>query len=35
VERLIVAASLVFDILIIDGSGDVTNPVSSTGLLDG
>ena len=32
VERLIVAASLVFDILIIDGSGDVTNPVSSTGL---
>ena len=32
VEQLIVAASLVFDILIIDGSGDVTNPVSGVGL---
>lgn len=32
VEKLIAAASLVFDIIIIDGSGDVTNPISSAGL---
>lgn len=28
VERMITAASLVFDILIIDGAGELTNPVS-------
>jgi MinD-like ATPase involved in chromosome partitioning or flagellar assembly len=32
VERLISAASFVFDALIIDGSEDVTNPISSTGV---
>ena len=32
VERMISAASLVFDVLVVDGSGDVNNPVSSTGL---
>lgn len=32
VERMITAASLVFDILIIDGAGELTNPVSGTGL---
>ena len=32
VEQLIVSASLVFDILIIDGSEDITNPVSGVGL---
>lgn len=32
VERLLTAASLVFDILIIDGSGNVANPVSGVGL---
>ena len=32
VEKLINTASLVFDILIIDGDGDVTNPVSGVGL---
>jgi len=32
VENLIIAASLVFDIIIIDGSGDIINPVSGVGL---
>ncbi|KJR44810.1 hypothetical protein UF75_4804 [Desulfosporosinus sp. I2] len=32
VERMISAASLVFDILIIDGAGELANPVSGTGL---
>ena len=32
VERLMTAASLVFDILIVDGAGDINNPVSSTSL---
>lgn len=32
VERLITASSLLFDILLIDGSGDLTNPISGTGL---
>lgn len=32
VERMINAASLVFDILIVDGAAEVTNPVSGVGL---
>ena len=32
VERLMTAASLVFDILVVDGAGDVNNPVSGVGL---
>lgn len=32
VERLITASSLLFDILLIDGSWDLTNPISGTGL---
>lgn len=32
VDRLISASSLLFDILIIDGSGDLTNPISGVGL---
>lgn len=32
VERMITAATLVFDVLIIDGSGELTNAVSSVGL---
>lgn len=31
-EKLINTASLVFDILIIDGAGDITNPLSGAGL---
>ncbi len=32
VERMINAASLVFDILIVDGAADMTNPISGVGL---
>lgn len=32
VERMINAASLVFDILVVDGTAEVTNPVSGVGL---
>ncbi len=32
VERMITAASLVFDILIIDGAGELANPVSGAGI---
>ncbi|MDD2491207.1 MAG: hypothetical protein PHV12_03320 [Bacteroidales bacterium] len=32
VERMLNAASLVFDILIVDGAAEVTNPVSGVGL---
>lgn len=31
-ERLITASSLLFDILLLDGSGDLTNPISGVGL---